>query len=144
MDSFLLLRRLVAAIVFKGQTVSDYWWSRRTIFLTLVEVKVYVKPNVTQQGHAGEGSLSGISFLGKSAFIGVVWGRRCQYGGSRNPTPLAPGCTLRFVNLAGELAVEELPSESPRGLQALDEPPPPRSIDVPRRRGNRGVVGLAD
>ena len=35
MDSFLLLRRLVAAIVFKGQTVSDYWWSRRTIFLTL-------------------------------------------------------------------------------------------------------------
>ena len=34
MDSFLLLRRLVAAIVFKGQTVSDYWWSRRTIFLT--------------------------------------------------------------------------------------------------------------
>ena len=36
MDSFLLLRRLVAAIVFKGQTVSDYWWSRRTIFLTLI------------------------------------------------------------------------------------------------------------
>ena len=35
MDSFLLLRRLVAAIVFKGQTVSDYWWSRRTIFLTM-------------------------------------------------------------------------------------------------------------
>ena len=35
MDSFLLLRRLVAAIVFKGQTVSDYWWSRRTIFLTV-------------------------------------------------------------------------------------------------------------
>ena len=34
MDSFLLLRRLLAAIVFKGQTVSDYWWSRRTIFLT--------------------------------------------------------------------------------------------------------------
>ena len=38
MDSFLLLRRLVAAIVFKGQTVSDYWWSRRTIFLTLLPV----------------------------------------------------------------------------------------------------------
>ena len=36
MDSFLLLRRLVAAIVFKGQTVSDYWWSRRTIFLTIL------------------------------------------------------------------------------------------------------------
>ena len=38
MDSFLLLRRLVAAIVFKGQTVSDYWWSRRTIFLTVAPV----------------------------------------------------------------------------------------------------------
>ena len=39
MDSFLLLRRLVAAIVFKGQTVSDYWWSRRTIFLTTISTK---------------------------------------------------------------------------------------------------------
>ena len=41
MDSFLLLRRLVAAIVFKGQTVSDYWWSRRTIFLTLSRIVSY-------------------------------------------------------------------------------------------------------
>ena len=40
MDSFLLLRRLVAAIVFKGQTVSDYWWSRRTIFLTKPDKKL--------------------------------------------------------------------------------------------------------
>ena len=42
MDSFLLLRRLVAAIVFKGQTVSDYWWSRRTIFLTVEVVQGWV------------------------------------------------------------------------------------------------------
>ena len=40
MDSFLLLRRLVAAIVFKGQTVSDYWWSRRTIFLTFLTLRI--------------------------------------------------------------------------------------------------------
>ena len=41
MDSFLLLRRLVAAIVFKGQTVSDYWWSRRTIFLTQSDIRAF-------------------------------------------------------------------------------------------------------
>ena len=44
MDSFLLLRRLVAAIVFKGQTVSDYWWSRRTIFLTAESSYIVLVP----------------------------------------------------------------------------------------------------
>ena len=44
MDSFLLLRRLVAAIVFKGQTVSDYWWSRRTIFLTHGDRGIFIFP----------------------------------------------------------------------------------------------------
>ena len=97
-----------------------------------------MRPNVPQQGHAGEGSLFGLLFLDKRTFIGVVWVRRCQYGGSRNPIPLAPGCTLRFVNLAGELAVEELPSEPLLGLQALDETPPRGSTfpDV------EGVVAL--
>ena len=46
MDSFLLLRRLVAAIVFKGQTVSDYWWSRRTIFLTVSSGSTLATPNL--------------------------------------------------------------------------------------------------
>ena len=45
MDSFLLLRRLVAAIVFKGQTVSDYWWSRRTIFLTTESLQMSSEDN---------------------------------------------------------------------------------------------------
>ena len=50
MDSFLLLRRLVAAIVFKGQTVSDYWWSRRTIFLTSVSTIGRIKSGRVERG----------------------------------------------------------------------------------------------
>ena len=50
MDSFLLLCRLVAAIVFKGQTVSDYWWSRRTIFLTPCTARQLYRMTATTQG----------------------------------------------------------------------------------------------
>ena len=67
MDSFLLLRRLVAAIVFKGQTVSDYWWSRRTIFLT--EPTTYVNRRKRTKVEIKQPRATPLFF-----FLANVWG----------------------------------------------------------------------